>query len=180
MVRIFIAIDLPPAIKEQIQECQSILSTSRAKLTLVNPSSVHITLKFIGEVDPVLIEPISQALKKFNFEPFNLSIERIGTNNPRSPRVIWGNVVDSGKCVLLHHDIETILAPFGIPNEPRPFTPHMTIARVKNFHPSLLETLKKISDMNLGGTTVNGIILKKSTLRPEGPLYENLCEVVWN
>jgi 2'-5' RNA ligase len=158
MVRIFIAIDLPPAIRERIKECQRVLSASDAKLTMVNANSAHITLKFIGEVVPS-------------------GMSRIGTNNPRSPRVIWSNVEDGGACADLHRQIEEVLTPFGIPRENRPFTTHVTIARVKRPHPSLFPVLQRLAGEYLGKGEARNIRLKKSTLLPEGPRYEDLAEV---
>jgi 2'-5' RNA ligase len=177
MVRIFIAIDLPPAIRERIKECQRVLSASDAKLTMVNANSAHITLKFIGEVVPSGIEPIISALSTIRFLPFEFEVSRIGTNNPRSPRVIWSNVEDGGACADLHRQIEEVLTPFGVPRENRPFTTHVTIARVKRPHPSLFPVLQRLAGEYLGKGEARNIRLKKSTLLPEGPRYEDLAEV---
>jgi 2-5 RNA ligase len=145
MVRIFIAIDLPSPIRERIKECQQALSATEARLTLVNADSAHITLKFIGEVDPSTVAPIISALCTIHFPPFEYEVSRIGTNNPRSPRVIWSNVQDRGACADLHRQIEQVLAPFGVPKEGRPFTPHVTLARVKRPHPSLTPVLQRLA-----------------------------------
>ncbi len=177
MVRIFIAIDLPPAVRERIRECQKAFSETEAKLTLVRADSAHITLKFIGEVDPDRLEPIIAALCTIRFEPFAYEVCGIGANNLRSPRVIWCNVKDGGGCGDLHHRIEEVLTPFGIPKESRSYTPHVTLARVKRPHPSLLPVLKQRAGEYLGNGEAQSIRLKKSTLLPEGPRYEDLAEV---
>ncbi|MDD1671943.1 MAG: RNA 2',3'-cyclic phosphodiesterase [Methanomicrobiales archaeon] len=180
MVRIFIAIDLPRYIKEQIRESQTILSTTGAKLTLVNPDVTHITLKFIGEVDLPRLDAIVKAFSTILFEPFSYEVHGIAGNNRHSPRVIWGNVQDKGHCARLHHIIEDTLSPLGISRENRAFTPHITFARVKTFHPSLLAVLRGISQTQLGSGEVHGIHLKKSTLLADGPRYEDIAEVVWS
>jgi 2'-5' RNA ligase len=177
MVRIFIAIDLPSAVRERIRECQTALSATDAKLTMVNADSAHITLKFIGEMDPSRIEPIISALCTIRFPPFEFEVSHIGTNNPRSPRVIWCNVQDGGACASLHRRIEEVLTPFGIPKENRPFTPHITLARVKRPHPSLFPILQQLSGEYLGKGEARSLRLKKSTLLPAGPRYEDLAEV---
>jgi 2'-5' RNA ligase len=177
MVRIFIAIDLPSPIRERIKECQKALSATEAKLTLVNADSAHITLKFIGEVDPSIVDPIISALCTIRFPPFEFEVCHIGTNNPRSPRVIWSDVQDGGACAGLHHQIEEVLTPFGIPKENRSFTPHVTLARVKRPHQSLLPVLRRLSGEYLGKGEARSIRLKKSTLLPAGPRYEDLSEV---
>ncbi len=177
MVRIFIAIDLPPEIREQVRECQKILSKTNAKLTLVNPSITHITLKFIGEMPTPRIDPIVQALSTLRFTSFPFDVSGIGANNPRAPRVIWANVKDGGRCADLHRDIEEILTPLDIPRDGRPFTPHATLARVRSFHPSLLSALQTLRDQTLGTTEARCVRLKKSILQPSGPVYEDLVEV---
>jgi 2'-5' RNA ligase len=178
MVRIFIAIDLPPTVRERIKECQRVLSATEAKLTMVNADSAHITLKFIGEVDLSEVEPFISALCTIRFPPFEFEVSRIGVNNPRSPRVIWSNVEDGGACADLHRQIEEVLTPFGIPRENRPFTPHVTIARVKRPHPSLFPVLQQLAGEYLGKGEARSIRLKKSTLLPAGPRYEDLAEVM--
>jgi 2'-5' RNA ligase len=177
MVRIFIAIDLPSPVRERIRECQKALSATEAKLTLVNADSAHITLKFMGEVDPSIVDPIISALCTIRFPPFEFEVSRIGANNPRSPRVIWSNVGDGGACADLHRQIEEVLSPFGIPRENRAYTPHVTLARVKRPHPSLFPVLQRLAGEYLGKGEARSIRLKKSTLLPEGPRYEDLAEV---
>jgi 2'-5' RNA ligase len=177
MVRIFIAIDLPSPIRERIKECQAALSVAEAKLTFVNADSAHITLKFIGEVDPSQLDPIIAALNTIRFMAFPFEVAGIAVNNPRSPRVIWGNVQDKGACAALHQQIESVLVPFGIPREGRKFTPHVTLARVKRPHPSLSPALRRLAEDYLGQGEAQSIKLKKSTLLPAGPQYEDLFEV---
>lgn len=179
MVRIFIAIDLPRHIQEQIRASQTILSTTGAKLTLVNPDVTHITLKFIGEVDLPHLDAITAAFSTILYEPFSYEVLGIAGNNQHSPRVIWGNVQDGGHCSRLHRVIDDTLSPLGISRESRTFTPHITIARVKTFHPSLLQVLRRTSQTRLGAGEVHGIHLKKSTLLPGGPQYEDIAEVIW-
>jgi 2'-5' RNA ligase len=178
MVRIFIAIDLPLPIRERIRECQTILSRTEAKLTLVNAGSAHITLKFIGEVDPSFLDPIISALSTVHFPAFEFEVSGIGANNPRSPRVIWANIHDDGACASLHEKIESVLAPLGIEKENRGFTPHVTLARVKRLHPTLTPALRGLSEEYLGKGKAKSIQLKKSTLLPSGPQYEDLFEVM--
>ncbi|MDD1677665.1 MAG: RNA 2',3'-cyclic phosphodiesterase [Methanomicrobiales archaeon] len=178
MVRIFIAIDLPSPIRERIRECQEALSATEAKLTLVNAESAHITLKFIGEVDPSQLDPIGSALCTIRFPAFDFEVRGIGANNLRSPRVVWGNVKDGGECARLHRQIEEVLVPFGVPKENRAFTPHVTLARVRRPHPSLLPALRHFAEEYLGKGEACCIRLKKSTLLPSGPRYEDLFEVM--
>jgi 2'-5' RNA ligase len=177
MVRVFIAIDLPPGVKERIAEMQRDLVKCDAKLTLVNPAITHLTLKFVGEVDETLLGAIRKELAGLSGEPFRMEVSGIAGNNPRRPRVIWTQARDSGECAALHGAIEDLLAPLGVKREDRAFTPHITVARVKQFHPSLLSRIESLAATDFGPVEVAGCVLKKSTLTPKGPVYEDLMEV---
>lgn len=178
-MRVFIAIDLPAEIRQRIGDCQKVLATSESRLSLVNPEMAHITLKFIGEVMPMMAERISNELDRVLFAPFEMTVEGISGDNRHRPRVIWANVSDEGACARLARKVEEQLFRLGIERERRPFTPHVTLARVKRFHPSLLKAVEEISQTRLGSARVEGIALKQSTLRPEGAVYQDLHRVVW-
>jgi 2'-5' RNA ligase len=177
MVRTFIAIDLAPEVRERMRGPQGILAGCRARLTVVNPPSIHITLKFLGEIDERTLGRVREALSALRFEPFEISVGGVRGNPPSSPRVIWCEVHDSGGCRRLFELVEDALAPLGIPRERRAYAPHATLARVKRFDPSLLPPLKSLATEEFGSCPVRSIKLKKSTLTPAGPVYEDLLEV---
>jgi 2'-5' RNA ligase len=177
MVRLFAAIDFPPEIQERLRKPQEILKQSRARISLVDPAIIHMTLKFIGEVPPEQAERIREILGTISTEAFALRVSGIGSNNPRQPRVIWCTIDDGGRSTLLHDRIEAVLEPLGIPREDRPFRAHATLARVKQYDPSLTARLREIPSENYGTWTVRSWQLKRSTLTPQGPLYETLLEV---
>jgi 2'-5' RNA ligase len=177
MVRLFVAIDLPCDITERFRIPQEILKASRARLSLVNPAIVHLTLKFIGEVPEDRVVPIQEALSGVAFPPFPIKVGCVSTDNPSRPRVVWCGISDDGRTALLHDLVENALAPFGIPRDTRRFRAHATIARVKSFDPSLIPALRQAGVEEFGSCTVTSWQLKKSTLTPQGPVYETLLEV---
>lgn len=177
MVRLFTALDFPPEVRERLREPQAVLKKSSARLALVDPSLIHMTLKFIGEVSDEKAVLIGAALRTIPCESFGITIMGIGANNSRQPRVIWCTISDGGKSAALHELIETALVPLGIPREDRPFRPHATLARVKQSDPSLLARLQEIPKKDYGSFTVRAWQLKKSTLTPRGPIYETILEV---
>jgi 2'-5' RNA ligase len=179
MVRAFMAIDLPPAITRKMAESQKELAKSDARLTFVAPGNMHITLKFIGEISPAMVEKVKEELSTFLFQPFDMQLTGVGTNNPRRPRVIWAVGHDNGESSELHSKIEKLLEPFGIKRENRAFTLHATIARVRRYESSLAGQLELLASADFGTFTVHGCSLKKSTLTKKGPIYENLTEVVF-
>jgi len=176
MVRTFIAIELSDEIRKSIREIQAVIGLSDARLTFVDPGAAHITLKFLGEIDPAMAGRVAEALKSVKAAPFEITVQGVAGNS-RRPRVIWSIVLDAGQCAQLAADIDRVLEPLGFSREGRPFRPHVTIVRVKEFHPSLMEKVATVSKMTLGTATVADICLKKSTLTPRGPQYENLAEV---
>ena len=137
MVRTFIAIDLSPEVREEIGKIQADLRQCRAKLTLVNPEIIHITVKFLGEVDEKDIAVIARVLDEIHLEPFTIAVTGVGVNNPRSPRVIWADIAPAEACRTLNERVEAALAPLGFRRERRPYTPHATIARVSEHDRSL-------------------------------------------
>jgi len=179
MVRTFIAIDLPPEVTDRVPPCQEILQRSSARLTLVDPRNIHLTLKFLGEVEESTLAPMGEALRSVRSYPFPLALNGVAGNPPKAPRVIWCNVQDAGQSARLHDRVEEVLEPLGIIRESRAFTPHVTVARVKRFDPSLLPQIRAVAQATFGTCTVNGFSFKKSTLTPTGPVYENIMEVRW-
>jgi 2'-5' RNA ligase len=177
MVRLFVAIDLPCDITERLRLPQDTLRKSRARLSFVNPSIIHLTLKFIGEIPEDSVEQIKTALSAVSFPTFDLKVGCISANSLRQPRVVWCGINDKGKTTLLHDMVEDALAPLGISRDNRPYRAHATIARVKRFDPSLISCIRDIPSEEFGSCTVRSWQLKKSTLTPQGPVYETLLEV---
>jgi len=180
MVRLFIAIDLTDSCREALSSMHEPLIGMKGRLAIVDPSLLHITLKFLGEVPADHIPLIISALKTISSSPYEVDIRGIASNNPRRPRVIWAEVQDGGRSAQLADAIESVLEPLGFPHEKRPFRSHITLARVKEFHPDLPGQLKELASSESPGCEsmpISSFLLKKSTLTPRGPLYETLAEV---
>ncbi len=177
MVRLFIAIELPENIREAFVEAQKVLAVSGARLTYVKPEAMHITLKFIGEIAPSLVEQVKATLSTLSFEPFEMRPGAVSINNPKNPRVIWVGCYDNGKSSLLHGIIEEKLSVLGLGKDKRNYKPHATIARVRRNHASLKKQVDQLAKRDFGSYEVRSFTLKKSTLTPEGPIYEELLEV---
>ncbi|MDI6718362.1 MAG: RNA 2',3'-cyclic phosphodiesterase [Methanomicrobiales archaeon] len=177
MVRTFVAVEISEEIRSRVQEAQRLLLQSQARLTLVRPEAVHITLKFLGEIEHGEIEPVVQALSSIRFRSFQISVDGVAGNPPSKPRVVWGIVRDGGECAALARQVEAVLEPLGIEKEGRPYRPHVTLARIRQFDPTLLRQVKMLSTMALGCATISALKLKKSTLTPDGPIYEDIAEV---
>jgi RNA 2',3'-cyclic 3'-phosphodiesterase len=184
MVRAFVAIDLPEDIKQKVYDSQNALKQCNVRLKFVDPAGFHITMKFLGEIEPSLIDPIIRALQSVSMKSFTITVGPITWNNPKRPRVIWCTIRDGGECASLNRQIEDLLAPFGIQRESRPFTAHATVARVREGTqpPDMQQIVRQVRALpqaDIGSCEVTGIKLKKSTLTPQGPIYEDLAEVTF-
>jgi 2'-5' RNA ligase len=179
MVRAFVALELSGEIRARLAEARGVLKECRARLTWVEPENIHITVKFLGEVEDQKIPPVKAALAPVAFRPFPVSAGTMTLNNPRRPFTVWCAIDDGGEGARLLKAVEDALTPLGFSREQRRFTPHATVARVKQFDPSLFEALKALKDRTYGSCTVDGMKLKKSTLTQKGPVYEDLMEVSW-
>lgn len=177
MVRAFVAIELSDAVREKLGQAQERLRTAGGRLNLVDPALAHLTLKFLGEVEPERLERVKTALIGIREKKYDLRVAQVSGNNARHPRVVWFAVQDGGRTAQLADAVEKALFPLGFEREKRGFTPHVTLARVKEFDPSLPEVIAKIAHMEAGTCTIDRIVLKKSTLTPKGPIYETLLEV---
>ncbi|MCX6687487.1 MAG: RNA 2',3'-cyclic phosphodiesterase [Methanoregula sp.] len=179
MVRAFVALELSDEVRLRLSESQILLKGCSARMTWVEPGNIHITVKFLGEVKDIKIPDVKAALSSIAFEPFSISTGTITVNDPRRPFTVWCGIDDKGRGSDLLHRVDDVLVPLGFIREKRRFTPHATVARVKRFDPSLMEALKSLSGRTYGSCMVPGMKLKKSTLAPQGPVYEDLLEVVW-
>jgi 2'-5' RNA ligase len=175
MIRTFIAVELPESFIPEIKKIESELDTPGIKL--VEPQQVHITLKFLGDINENDLDSIVSALSQINCKPFEARIKGVGVfPKPAYIKVIWLGA--EGNFEALHNEIERVLLPFKFEKDHQ-FSPHATLARVKQLREKtlLLEKLKKLEKIDLGTMNVGSISLKKSTLRPQGPIYETLKEI---
>ncbi len=132
-MRLFVAIDLPENIREQVTRLCCGLPGAR----WVRPEQLHLTLRFIGEVDGGMFQDIRQGLGDVAVEPFTLQLDGVGFFPPRGrPRVVWIGLRPCSGLLHLRQRIESCLVGLGLEPEARKFAPHITIARLKNTPPA--------------------------------------------
>ena len=178
MLRTFIAVDFPQDYIKKITHIQSKLKNFNVKL--VDPNLVHITLKFLGDVNENKIEHIAEALDEITIPSFDARIGNVGVfPKPQYVKVVWLGA--EGNFEQLHDDVEAVLKPFRFKKDRRGYTAHATLARVKHIpkedKDAFLKVLDELKDVEVGTFHADAIKLKKSTLTPEGPIYETLHEV---
>jgi RNA 2',3'-cyclic 3'-phosphodiesterase len=178
LIRTFIAVELDPSFSEKVRQIQERFSDFDLKF--VSPEIVHITLKFLGDIEESKVKLLSEALDSIMCEPFEAKIEGLGVFPKLSnPKVLWLGA--RGNFEALHDDVETVLKPFKFKEDDRAFTAHATLARVKSLNKdqknAFADVLKELKDTKIGSMRVNKVLLKKSTLTPGGPIYEILHTV---
>jgi 2'-5' RNA ligase len=179
MVRAFVALELSQEIRDNLTIAQETIRCCKAHLTFVDPKNIHITLKFLGEVEQEKLQKVMDAVRSVTFSSFQINAGTVTVNNLKRPHIVWCKIGDAGLGERLFNCIEDALAPLGFERETRRFTPHATIARVKSPDPSLFSALNNLKGQSYGSSVISGLKLKKSTLLPQGPVYDDLLEVIW-
>jgi 2''-5'' RNA ligase len=175
MLRAFIAVELPSEIREKIAVAGSSLKGA-GKIMPVAPENMHITLKFLGEISPAQVETVKTELAKVQGVPYAVRAARVSSFG-RPPRVIKAGISDAGKTAQLALQTENLLAAKGFAREEKKFSPHITIARVKEYSPAIQPKLAPLREAEFGECVIDKIVLKQSTLTPSGPIYKTLFEV---
>lgn len=139
--RIFFAIDTTHELRASVENHIKHLRTNHDAdhWRFVESDKLHLTLKFFSAVAeshlPILLQAARRAAR--NAEPFHLKIEGTGAfGSTKSPRVLWIGIAESGELQRLHTAIEKTCAAAGFPTDVRPFSPHLTIARTRDFRSS--------------------------------------------
>lgn len=180
MIRSFLAIEFPESLKEIIAGYLKDLKQVPSKIKWISPGQSHLTLKFFGSISEELIGKVSQTLLKVLFDcpRIHLSLKGIGAfPNLFRPRVIWAGLGGETETLQeVYQAIEQALVPLGIPKENRPFHPHLTLGRnkLKEVNEPLYRLLRQWSNGESEPFVVQEVILFKSDLKPQGPVYTKL------
>ena len=190
LLRAFIAVEIPPEIHKAIDSRTASLRAAldSSLVRWVSTSNIHLTLKFLGDVSPANVEMLSQMLsvEVSKHESFAIEFGGLGAfPNPRRPRVIWIGIQAPAALEALQHGIEAAAATLGYPNEERPFSPHLTIGRVRQHaSPAGLQKVRNALEEtqvgSLGTTQVSAVHLFKSDLKPSGAVYTKLFSAPLN
>lgn len=182
-IRGFISIDLEDAkILSQVESIMSSLVSLGGDLKPVERENIHLTLKFLGNVSATKLDEIKSALAHVTFPPFSLEIKGAGAfPNLKRMNVIWVGIEEGWSQVeLIYEQTEKLLHQLGFSRETRPFSPHITVARVKSGRKrdEIAAFLSHLTDESFGTFNVENVRLKQSILSPSGPKYSTLFEVL--
>jgi 2'-5' RNA ligase len=186
-IRSFIAVELPLELKQALSRLQAKMkSASGAPVRWVEPNNIHLTLKFLGDIDIEITGRITAALEDAarSMHPFDIGVSGLGVfPDLKRVRIVWvGLTGELAKLEQFQQRIEAGLAPLGFPPEGRPFTPHLTIGRVRDYArpDDRLALGELIGGMSLDGeykVGLNAVHLIKSQLTREGPIYSKISTV---
>ena len=180
-IRAFLAVDPSQEVLNEVVIIQDrFKKTVRGDIRWVRPEGIHLTLKFFGYVSEKDIANISEVVKNniVNIKPFMLNIRRVGVfPSINRARVLWlGIDGDIDVLIKLQKSIDTELQKYGFEMENRPFSPHLTLARIKEPKGliGLAKIMEKSEEYTAGSFTIDGLNLFKSTLTPKGAIYTKL------
>lgn len=182
MIRAFFAISLPLEFKEEIARLQDILKKTRAEVKWVRPESVHLTLKFLGQVAEDIIDPLAEAASEKASQTQALSLTLNGTGvfpGPRRPRVAWlGLAGDVGRIIDLQRGLEESAEKFGFAREKRKFSPHLTLGRIRSSKgiKEFITELDRLDPQPLE-FMASEVVLFRSELKPTGAIYTPLKKI---
>lgn len=187
-IRSFVAVELDSEVKKRLAEIQRQLkpATPGGVVRWVQPESIHVTLKFLGDVPQERIGDIVAALRQTCAPVAALSFAVSGAGcfpNARRPNVVWIGVEDpTGRLAELQRAVERALNPLGYPPEARPFRPHLTLGRANRSASGadLRKLGEWVSGLNvgvLGQVQAAEIVLMRSDLSPAGARYTPLAHI---
>jgi RNA 2',3'-cyclic 3'-phosphodiesterase len=181
-IRTFIAFDTPPTLKAEICRIQSALKECRADVRWESENKFHVTIKFLGDVEEMILPEIISNVKTITeqYYQFPIIYQNVGAfpNNKR-PRVLWVGCTNTDQQLLrMKEQLDQSLKKFGFEIEDRQFHPHVTLGRVKS--PSglknLIQTLENIT-FEPRQVSIADILVVKSILKPSGSEYSTLASI---
>lgn len=178
-VRTFVAVEIDEGVRNRAAKLIRRLQQSGADVRWVDTRQMHVTLKFLGEVDLREVYHICMAVEKSvaEIEPFSIDVRGVGAfPSLARPRVLWLGIDDGAEQMsALNARIETALHALGYPREARRFQAHLTLGRVRKQDRALddlAEMIREMQDLEIGPSTVDQVVIFSSELQPTGPVYE--------
>jgi len=187
LIRSFIAIELPDGLKLELARLEARLKSNRQPwVKWVNPEGIHITLKFLGDIAAETTGEITKAMEEAvqGISPFHLEVKGLGVfPNLRRVQVAWVGIIgEVDKLSQLQKRIETNLIPLGFAPESRAFTPHLTLARLRD--QASLDERQRFGQLiastefeTASAIEVDAVSLMRSQLTREGAIYSQISSV---
>lgn len=177
-LRAFLAIDIDEDVKAKMYKVIKQFKQTDANIKYVELENLHLTLKFFGDIDTEGIDLLSSKIEEVisRFDSFTLKIKGCGAfPNTNRIKVIWLGLEEDEIVKKLHDELDKEFVKLGFDKDKK-FSSHLTIGRMKSAKgkDKVKSTIKEFSEIEIGEMNVDRIILKKSTLTPQGPIYDNI------
>jgi len=179
VIRAFLAVDLDTQVLERIGRATDHLRECISSIRWVPKENLHLTIKFLGNIEATQVTDIGAALRPrlSLFSRFTISAKGLGVFPEHGrPKILWAGLAGK-ELTELAANVESCLLPLGFAPEQRSFTPHLTIARWRQFErppAALKQELENWRGRSFGESTVNEVILFQSELNPAGSIYRRL------
>ena len=201
MIRVFLAVELPQALEDELATVQQELKRSLeqemqggTRISWAQPAAIHLTIKFLGDMDEQRIDPLRAALEEAIGSQIAVTVplERVGVfPHPQSPRLLWVGPsehwergAEVKRVSEIRDAIEQACEGLGFLREPRPFSPHLTVARIKmgERHVGVALAKSGVLDrpLSLGSLAMESVVLMQSELKSTGSVYTKLWDVRLN
>jgi RNA 2',3'-cyclic 3'-phosphodiesterase len=178
-MRLFVALDLPDAVRRALGELIAQLIPNSRSARWVRPESMHVTLKFLGNVDAQKLDAICAVLATIHSaQPVQLHFRGIGFfPNERRPRVIWSGIEATPNLFELAAAMEQALEPLGFARESPAFVPHLTLARLNSSQgvENLVAAAEAMKSYDFGAAQETEFHLFESVLKRSGAEYKKLA-----
>lgn len=199
MIRAFLAVELSHELRAELATVQQKLKRRiepelkrGTRISWAQPASIHLTLKFLGDMDEQVIDPLRVAVEQAigSQGAVMVPLERLGAfPRPENPRVLWVGPseqwergVEAKRIAEIHGAIEQACEGLGFLRETRPFSPHLTLARIKMGERQVGIALAKSGlldlPLSLGQLAVDRVVLMQSDLKPTGSVYTKLWDLL--
>jgi 2'-5' RNA ligase len=181
--RTFIAVDLDEPVRDRLAEAVRDLLTPDSRVRWVARDSLHVTLKFLGDLDDTLLADVCQTVRQVvaTLEPADFAVRGVECIPPagRTLRMFWAGIEDtSGGLARAHATLEPALASLGLPPDQRRFRPHVTLGRVRSARNAdrLRQAAGRWRDEAFGDLRASEIVVYGSERTPSGPIYTPLTK----
>lgn len=181
-MRAFIAIELEKELKDRLVSFLQELNKVSRNIKWVKREGMHLTLKFLGEIEEKKIPDIESSLKDISkkFSPFVIRLRGAGTFPPgrKNPRVLWVGIEEIKTLMAMQAQMEEEMEKWEFPKEKREFHPHLTLGRIKthSFLGGIFPLLEKNKESDFGEMEVKKITFFQSLLKPTGAEYRVISE----
>lgn len=197
MIRAFLAVQLAEPLRATLAAIQSDLKRRMThdlprdvSMSWVRPASLHLTIKFLGDIDEGLIMPLRDAIAETlaHHRAIAIPLHRLGVfPGPQHPRVLWigpsdqwENSEDAARLAAVHREVESCCRSLNLAPDTRPLSAHLTLARIKAGHRAVGQTLARSGAMDrpleVDVLSVDAVALMRSELKPTGSVYTALWE----